>query len=84
MNRQFKTAKENGHLFDEYDYNYSSMRWPVDKAYFYAIEELNLPSEINIEVGDDGQNIVRISAVLENGKGYDFNNNELDRFLNSI
>lgn len=79
--RSFKTAKENGHKFD-YDYNdtNSSYQDTSDLAHDF-ITDKGLPLEVSIDIGDDGDNIVRITAILPDNTGYDFTEDEIEEVL---
>lgn len=77
----FKFPRDNGQRFDKYEPGVGNMQY-YDKIYHYAIDILNLPSEIDLDIGDDGVNIVRITAVMPDGKGYDFSFSEIEEALN--
>ncbi|MBU2503489.1 MAG: hypothetical protein KJ879_00335 [Nanoarchaeota archaeon] len=81
---EFKTAKQNEQRFLNYNYKDCNGRdETINRAYFYATENLEAPDEINIDVGYDGQDIVRITAILPNDLGYDFTEEEIKEALYS-
>ena len=80
MKRELKTAKENGNRFENYNFeNCAGDSDMINAAWEWA--DKNGLGECNIEIGTDGQSIVRISCVAENNLGYDLSAEEIAEIL---